>query len=88
MRRNRPLSGFSVFIDVNGNVITGNFSGSGGAVGPVILGGVRIPIGHFGVGGEVRWQGGSATLPTGQDFAGSKINLGGISYLFLINVRF
>ena len=45
-------------------------------------------IGPFGVGGEVRWQGGSATLPADQDFAGSKINLGGMSYLFVINVRF
>ena len=77
------------FVDVNNNIFTGSFSGSGGAVGPVVLGGVRVPIGPATrIGGEIRWQGGSANLPAGQDFAGSKIYLGGMNYLFVFNVIF
>jgi hypothetical protein len=79
------------FIDNSNNIITGSFSGSGGAVGPVILGGVRFPFGPVAAGGEIRWQGGHADLPTDQGFAGGpnpKIDLGGVSYLFVIDVRF
>ena len=76
------------FVDTRNNIFSDSFTGSGGAVGPVVLGGVRVPIGPFGLGGEIRWQGGSATLPSDQDFAGSKLDLGGMNYLFIINVRF
>jgi hypothetical protein len=76
------------FIDNGNNVFTGNFVGSGGAVGPVVLGGVRVGSGPIGFGGEIRWQGGSGNLPASQGFAGPKIDLGGVNYLFLINVRF
>jgi hypothetical protein len=76
------------FVDNQNNIFTDNFVGSGGAVGPVVLGGVRIPAGPFGIGGEVRWQKGEATLPASENFAGSKINLGGFNYLLVFNVRF
>jgi hypothetical protein len=76
------------FVDNQNNIFNGNFVGSGGAVGPVVLGGVRIPAGPLGIGGEIRWQGGKATLPASENFAGSKINLGGLSYLLVFNVRF
>ena len=77
------------FVDVNSDIFPGSFTGSGGAVGPVVLGGVRVPIGPAArIGGEIRWQGGSANLPAGQDFAGSKIYLGGMNYLFVFNVIF
>ncbi len=76
------------FVDTNGNVFVGNFVGSGGATGPVVLGGVRFPIGAANVGGEIRWQGGSADLPASQSFAGSKIDLGGVNYLLTIGFRF
>jgi hypothetical protein len=76
------------FVDLDNNIFTGTFVGSGGAVGPVVLGGVRVPIGAARIGGEIRWQGGSATLPSDQDFAGSKIYLGGFNYLFVFNVMF
>ena len=54
----------------------------------VPLGGVRVPIGGVRVGGEIRWQGGSGKLPANQDFAGSKIDLGGFNYLFVFNIPF
>jgi outer membrane protein W len=76
------------FLDSKGNIFNGNFVGSGSEVGPVALGGVRVPIGGVKVGGEVRWQKGSATLPADQSFAGPKINLGGFNYLLTVSFRF
>ncbi len=69
-------------------IYSGEFTGTGTTVGPVILGGVRVPIGMARIGGEVRYQGGSGDLPADQQFAGPKINLGGFNYLFTIGVRF
>ena len=66
----------------------GNFVGSGSKAGPVVLGGVRVPMGPVAVGGEVRYQSAVADLPADQDFTGSKIDLGGFNYLLTFNVRF
>ncbi len=74
--------------DDNVSIIHGSFVGSGSATGPVILGGVRVPIGSWGVGGEIRYQSAMGTLPADQDFAGSKIDLGGMTYAVTINARF
>ena len=78
------------FVDTsNGNnIITGAFTGSGTEVGPVILGGIRVPIGQAGFGGEIRYQGGMGKLPSDQGFAGSTIDLGGFNYLFTVSMRF
>ena len=69
-------------------IFRGNFVGSGNQAGPVVLGGVRVPIGPTAVGGEIRYQSAEDTLPADQSFAGSKIDLGGLSYLFTFNIRF
>ncbi len=77
------------FVDLTDNsIFTDRFVGSGTNVGPLILGGATVPLGTFGVGGEIRWQGGEGTLPASENFAGPKIDLGGFSYLFTFNVRF
>jgi outer membrane protein W len=65
-----------------------NNVGSGGAVGPVILGGVRIPIGPLSAGFELRHQSASGNLPSTADFVGTKIDLGGMNYLFVLGIRF
>ena len=72
----------------NRTIIHGNFAGSGWNTGPVVLGGLRIPIGSVGVGGEIRWQSAIGNLPSDQDFAGTKIDLGGLTYSFTINFKF
>jgi hypothetical protein len=72
----------------NPPIFNGTFVGSGGAVGPVVFGGVRIPIGPFAPGFEVRYQGGKGDLPTDQSFSGTKIDLGGMNYLFTFDIRF
>jgi hypothetical protein len=64
------------------------YVGSGTSAGPVVLGGVRFPIGSVGVGGEIKWHSAEGTLPTDQGFAGTRINLGGLTYSFTVNFRF
>ena len=76
------------FLATDRSIFRGTFVGSGTATGPVILGGIRVPVGSWGVGGELRWQSAEGKLPADQDFSGSKIDLGGLSYTFTINVRF
>jgi len=76
------------FLDNANNIFLGTFVGSGTATGPVILGGVRIPVGSWGFGGEIRYQSAKGDLPLDQDFAGSKIDLSGFNYLFTVNVKF
>jgi hypothetical protein len=70
-------------------IVNGTFTGSGSDVGPLILGGVRVPVSNaFNIGGEVRFQGGTGNLPADQGFAGSQIDLGGFTYAFTFNVKF
>jgi outer membrane protein W len=76
------------FLATDSSIFRGTFIGSGTATGPVILGGVRVPVGSWGIGGELRYQSAEGTLPSDQDFAGSKLDLGGITYSFTVNVRF
>jgi outer membrane protein W len=76
------------FLATDQTIFRNTFVGSGTATGPVILAGVRVPVGSWGVGGEIRYQSAKGNLPANQDFAGSVIDLGGFNYLFTINVRF
>ncbi len=67
------------FIDENADIFRDSFRDSGAAVGPVIVGGVRVPINTaFALGGEIRYQRAEGSLNS--DFNGSKIDLGGITY--------
>jgi hypothetical protein len=76
------------FVDSNSNIFNGTFVGSGAQVGPIVLGGVRFGVGPVGLGGEIRWQNAKADLPADQTFAGPKIDLGGVNYLFTVNFKF
>ncbi|HUR35501.1 MAG TPA: hypothetical protein VM032_16980 [Vicinamibacterales bacterium] len=77
------------FVDfTDGSIFRDSFEGSGTAVGPTILGGVRFPLGAWALGGEVRWQDAKGDLPSELGFAGDKIHLGGMNYLVTFNVRF
>lgn len=77
------------FVDASDQTIFhGEFTGNGTAVGPLFLGGLRVPIGAFDVGGEIRYQHAEGDLPRDQDFSGSKIDLGGWSYLATFNIKF
>jgi hypothetical protein len=72
----------------NVTIIHGNFAGSGSATGPVVVGGVRVPIGSWSIGGELKYQAAEGTLPANQGFAGSTIDLGGLTYSFTFGIRF
>lgn len=77
------------FVDLTDHsIFRDSFVGSGTATGPVILGGVRFPLGAWGVGGEIRYQAAEGDLPSDQGFSGSKIDLGGWTYAATFNVRF
>jgi hypothetical protein len=78
------------FVDTAGNVFqpTSPYVATGTATGPVFLGGVRVPIGSWGFGGEIRYQSAQGDLPSSQGFSGTKIDLGGFNYLFTLNVKF
>jgi hypothetical protein len=76
------------FLATDNSIFRDTFIGSGTATGPVILGGVRVPVGSAAFGGEIRWQSAKGDLPRDQDFSGTKIDLGGVNYLFTISVRF
>ena len=60
-------------------VAGGSLSDIAFAFGPVVLGGVRIPLGdsNIALGGEIRWQGGTGSFSG--DFKNSEINVGGIN---------
>jgi outer membrane protein W len=77
------------FVDTTDNsIFSGTFTGSGSTTGPVVLGGVRIPIDNWGIGGEIRYQHAKGNLPGDQGFAGTTIDLSGFNYMFTINFRF
>src|SRR5260370_23256027 len=81
------------FVDSANNIFNGNFVGSGTATGPVVLGGVRFPVGMVDIGYEARYQSMQGDLPADQGFGGGfittpRIDLGGFNHLFTVNIRF
>jgi hypothetical protein len=76
------------FVDFDSTIFRDTYVGEGWAVGPVILGGVRFPLGSWDIGGEIRYQDAEGELPSDQGFSGSKIDLKGFNYLVTFNIRF
>jgi len=77
------------FVDpVDRTIFSDVFTASSTDVGPVIFGGVTVPMGAFGAGFEIRYQHGRGDLPPELGFAGSTIDLGGLNVLATFNVRF
>lgn len=78
------------FIDFEDLVFPGKFVADGTNFGPVILGGVRIPVTDiWNIGGEFRWH--RAEGDTGgidEGFLGDKIDLGGTTFNFTVHFRF
>ncbi len=76
------------FVDpTTADIYSASFVGSGWNVGPVIVGGVRLPFGKYALGGEVRWQKATGNLST-NDFVAPKIDLGGTTVQATFVVRF
>lgn len=76
------------FLDDQLNIFSATYQASGTAVGPTVLGGVRVPLGNFLAGGEVRWQHATAKGLFNQGFPSDKLDLGGWMGNFTFGVRF
>lgn len=80
------------FIDDDGFIFSNvddPFDKDGTAVGPVILGGVRAPVGDaWTIGGEIRWQKAEGDGLFEEGFLGDKIDLGGVTYGVTFGFRF
>jgi hypothetical protein len=76
------------FLATDGSIFRENFVTKGSAAGPVILGGIRFPLGAWGMGFEVRHQTAEGEISFDEDFAGTKIDLGGFTYNFTVHFRF
>jgi len=81
------------FVDpADRSIFNATFAASGTAIGPVVLGGVRFPMGAAVPGFEIKWQKAKTDLlPTtaGADFPpNTLVDLGGMNYLFTFAIRF
>ena len=78
------------FVEANFDTFRGRFTDTGNAVGPVLLGGAKIPVGGdiYGITLEARYQYGQGTLDPSLTFAGKKIDLGGLSAQVGFLIRF
>lgn len=79
------------FVDFNDDsIFRARFIADGTAAGPVILGGLRAPVGDvWDVGGEIRWQRAEGDIDVDETgLLGSKIDLGGLSASFKVHLRF
>src|SRR5262245_3771188 len=76
------------FLATDSSIFRDSFVGSGTTTGPVILGGLRAPVGSWDLGFEIRYQNAKGDLPANQGFSGAQIDLGGFTYAFTANVKF
>ncbi len=70
------------------SIFNDRFVDSGAAVGPLILGGINVPMGRFGAGFEIRYQDGAGELDEDIGFYGTKVDLGGFNYLATFKIGF
>ncbi len=76
------------FIDDNGDIFPDRFQEKGTEVGPLVFGGVRLPMTHnFSVGGEVRYQRAEGELDASL-FNGDRIDLGGLTWQAVLQFKF
>ena len=76
------------FVDVfTHDIFRASYDDGGTEFGPVVLGGIRAPIGDaFLLGGEVKWHAAEGDLS--DDFVGDRIDLGGVTYQATFQFRF
>jgi opacity protein-like surface antigen len=79
------------FVDFSdGSIFREQYKADGTSVGPVIVAGLRIPVGDaFTAGFEYKWQKAEGdTNPAESELLGSKIDLGGNTFGFTMHFRF
>lgn len=75
-----------VNFDAGRRIFEGEFTADGTEVGAVLLGGIRFSGRRASAGFEVRYH--KAEAPLSDDFAGSRLDLGGWTYQFNAGIRF
>jgi len=79
------------FVDFNDNgaIFRDRYTASGTETGPVALAGIRIPVGpQWSVGGELRYQKARGYVGRENGFLNDRIDLGGYTTQFTVNVGF
>ncbi len=79
------------FVDFSdGAIFRDRYTASGSTIAPIAFGGVRVPISGdvFAFNGELRWQGGKGDLPSDSGLLTDTIDLGGISVIGSVQIRF
>jgi len=77
------------FVDPAFDTFTWEYKDSGTAIGPVVFGGVRVPVSRgFALGGEIRWQQADSELDRNVGFQGTRLDLGGFTYSANFIVKF
>lgn len=80
---------FIDFSDDSLPVFSDTFTDDGTATGATVLFGVRVPVTKtLNIGGEARWQSGSADLDPALNFPGDKLDLGGWTAAATFHVKF
>ena len=76
------------FVDVfTQDIFRASYDDSGTEFGPVVVGGVRAPMGDvFLLGAEIKWHAAEGDLS--DDFVGDRIDLGGVTYQVTFHFRF
>ena len=76
------------FVDGAGDIFPDVYKANGTTAGPIVLAGLRAPVGRWTVGGEMRWQKVEASGLAAERFLGDKLDLGGWTTNFTFGVRF
>jgi hypothetical protein len=76
------------FVAPDLSIFPARYVKDGVAVGPMFLGGVRIPAGRWAFGGEARWQKAEGKDLLQEGFLGDRLDLGGWTGNFTFGVRF
>ena len=78
------------FVDfTDDSIFSARYRASGNSVGPVVVGGVRVPVADVWMfGGELRYQNAKGTIDNAEDFLGDRIDLGGWTTSFTVHLRF
>ena len=77
------------FIDTAGDIFRARYVADGTASGPVILGGLRAPVGDvWDIGGEIRWHRAEGDIETFSWLPDGKIDLGGVTASVKVHLRF
>ena len=76
------------FVADDRSIFPAKYLAEGTTAGPILLGGLRAPLGNWSVGGEVRWQKAHADGLRDLEFVGDNFDLGGWTTNFTFGVRF